>query len=153
MAQRTVTVCDVDERDGKTVTASAHVSLDLGDQMRELDLCDKHLTELRRTIARVLRTSRAARAETRRRPQRSKSGPTGARGQTTRTTRSTKSPVGTSAQTRSPKSKRDDASFALNSEVRRWARAQGLDVKDRGRIPNTIVEQYVSATGASSDNG
>jgi hypothetical protein len=31
---------------------------------------------------------------------------------------------------------------ASTSDIRAWARAQGLDVSERGRIPASIVEQY-----------
>lgn len=34
---------------------------------------------------------------------------------------------------------------ARTSEIRDWARAQGLDVSERGRIPATIIEQYENA--------
>lgn len=34
------------------------------------------------------------------------------------------------------------------AKVRRWAREQGIEIKDRGRIPAGIVEQYQTATGA-----
>lgn len=29
-----------------------------------------------------------------------------------------------------------------NTEVREWAKAQGIDVKDRGRIPAELIERY-----------
>lgn len=29
--------------------------------------------------------------------------------------------------------------------IRKWARAQGIDVSDRGRIPTTVIEQYEAA--------
>ena len=31
--------------------------------------------------------------------------------------------------------------------VRTWAREQGIDIKERGRVPANIVEQYRAATG------
>lgn len=31
------------------------------------------------------------------------------------------------------------------AEVRVWARAQGIDVPDRGRVPNDILEKYDAA--------
>jgi hypothetical protein len=33
-----------------------------------------------------------------------------------------------------------------NTEVRAWARSQGIDVKDRGRIPAELVVKFKSAT-------
>jgi len=34
-----------------------------------------------------------------------------------------------------------------NTEVRAWAKAQGLDVKERGRIPADLIAQYQEAAG------
>jgi len=34
-----------------------------------------------------------------------------------------------------------------NTEVRAWAKAQGLDVKERGRIPADLIAQYQAAAG------
>jgi hypothetical protein len=31
--------------------------------------------------------------------------------------------------------------------VRSWARQQGIDIKDRGRVPADVVAQYEAATG------
>jgi hypothetical protein len=33
------------------------------------------------------------------------------------------------------------------TEVREWARAQGIEVKDRGRIPGEVVARFKEATG------
>ncbi len=33
------------------------------------------------------------------------------------------------------------------TEVREWAKAQGIEVKDRGRIPAELVVKFKSATG------
>ena len=33
------------------------------------------------------------------------------------------------------------------TEVREWAKAQGIDVKDRGRIPAELVVKFKAATG------
>jgi hypothetical protein len=36
----------------------------------------------------------------------------------------------------------------LNStEVREWAKAQGMEVKDRGRVPAELVVKFKDATG------
>ena len=35
---------------------------------------------------------------------------------------------------------------AINTaKVREWAKGQGIDIKDRGRVPATIIEQYRTA--------
>ncbi len=40
-------------------------------------------------------------------------------------------------------------SAAVDSvKVREWAKGQGIEVKDRGRVPADIVEQYQTAAGA-----
>jgi hypothetical protein len=37
---------------------------------------------------------------------------------------------------------------ALNTtEIRNWAREQGYDIKDRGRVPADLVAKYQAATG------
>jgi hypothetical protein len=33
------------------------------------------------------------------------------------------------------------------TEVREWAKAQGIDVKDRGRVPAELVARFKAATG------
>ena len=33
------------------------------------------------------------------------------------------------------------------TEVREWARAQGIEVKDRGRVPADLLAQFKAATG------
>lgn len=37
------------------------------------------------------------------------------------------------------------ANGVSNTEVRAWAKAQGLEVKERGRIPADIISQYQAA--------
>lgn len=39
------------------------------------------------------------------------------------------------------------ASGPNTTEVREWARAQGIEVKDRGRIPAELVVKFKAATG------
>jgi hypothetical protein len=31
------------------------------------------------------------------------------------------------------------------AKVREWAKKQGIDIKDRGRVPATVIEQYQTA--------
>ena len=38
------------------------------------------------------------------------------------------------------------ASGVDNTEVREWAKAQGIDVKDRGRVPAELVVKFKAAT-------
>jgi hypothetical protein len=40
------------------------------------------------------------------------------------------------------------AGSTLNTtEIRNWAREQGYDIKDRGRVPADVVAKYQAATG------
>ena len=34
-----------------------------------------------------------------------------------------------------------------STEVREWAKAQGIEVKDRGRAPTELVVKFKAATG------
>jgi hypothetical protein len=54
-----------------------------------------------------------------------------------------------SASSRRPaRSGRKAQPHALNTtEVREWAKAQGIDVKDRGRVPAELVVKFKAATG------
>jgi hypothetical protein len=40
------------------------------------------------------------------------------------------------------------ASAVDTTAVRRWAREQGYDIKDRGRVPADLVAKYQATTGA-----
>jgi hypothetical protein len=52
------------------------------------------------------------------------------------------------ATRRPARSARRGAASGLNTtEVREWARAQGIEVKDRGRVPAELVVQFKAATG------
>ena len=48
---------------------------------------------------------------------------------------------------RPARGRRTAANDARNKEIRDWAREQGLDVNERGRIPADIVAQYEAANG------
>ena len=53
-----------------------------------------------------------------------------------------------SATARPARSGRKAQPNALNTtEVRGWAKAQGIDVKDRGRVPAELVVKFKAATG------
>jgi nucleoid-associated protein Lsr2 len=42
---------------------------------------------------------------------------------------------------------RRNASAIDTHKVREWAKEQGIEIKERGRVPANIVEQYRNATG------
>jgi len=44
-------------------------------------------------------------------------------------------------------SRRGTAGGLNTTEVREWARAQGIEVKDRGRVPADLMVKFRSATG------
>jgi Lsr2 len=48
---------------------------------------------------------------------------------------------------RPPRSGRRTSATGLNTtEVREWAKAQGIEVKDRGRVPAELVVKFKAAT-------
>jgi len=50
---------------------------------------------------------------------------------------------------RPARSGRKASADGLNTtEVREWAKAQGIEVKDRGRVPAELVVKFKAATGA-----
>ena len=52
------------------------------------------------------------------------------------------------AARRPARSGRRSAASGLNTtEVREWAKAQGIEVKDRGRVPAELVVKFKEATG------
>ena len=42
---------------------------------------------------------------------------------------------------------RGTGSTLNTTEIRNWAREQGYDIKDRGRVPADVVAKYQAATG------
>lgn len=55
----------------------------------------------------------------------------------------------TSASRRPSRSRRSPGpGGASTSEVRQWARSQGIDVKERGRIPAELVVKFKAASAA-----
>ena len=47
---------------------------------------------------------------------------------------------------RAPRGRRAGSAIDTTA-VRSWAREQGIDIKDRGRVPANIVARYEAATG------
>jgi hypothetical protein len=50
---------------------------------------------------------------------------------------------------RPPRRRRTMAHRQRSAEIRAWAKQQGIEVSDRGRIPASVVEQYEAATRRS----
>jgi len=53
-----------------------------------------------------------------------------------------------SASRRQVRGGRRGADALDTAKVREWAREQGIGIKDRGRVPATVVEQYKTAAVA-----
>src|SRR5512146_3568410 len=47
---------------------------------------------------------------------------------------------------RAPRSRRENS--VDTAKVREWAKERGIEIKDRGRVPATVVERYQAAVGA-----
>lgn len=115
-----VVTCDMEDGD---VTASDSVSFSFGGKAYTLDLCKKHLDEVKATLEGFASVGHSAGKSNRGRRRQ----PTG--GRSARSSRPASSPRGES-----------------QSEIREWARAQGYAVGDRGRIPAEVRTAYESAT-------
>jgi nucleoid-associated protein Lsr2 len=48
---------------------------------------------------------------------------------------------------RVPRGRRSNTSAIDTAKVRGWAKAEGFDIKDRGRVPADVVAKYREATG------
>ncbi len=55
--------------------------------------------------------------------------------------------AGGSARRPSQSGRRTSASGLNTTEVREWAKEQGIEVKDRGRVPAELVVKFKAATG------
>jgi Lsr2 len=49
---------------------------------------------------------------------------------------------------RAPRGHRTGADAIDTAKVREWAKESGYDIRDRGRVPATVVEKYKAAVGA-----
>ena len=120
MAQRTqvLLTCDVHDGDAEAVET---VLFTVEDQSYECELCDAHLAEFRDAMEIWSSHSRPA--------GRSRGGPTAGRAKPSRSTRGRPS---------------DGPSTA---DVREWARAEGIPVSSRGRVPAELHAAYQAAHG------
>jgi len=125
MAQKTV-VTLVDDLTGEESEDITTVEFALDGVTYEIDLDDKNSAELRDTLAQYV-------AAARRTGGRRSGGSNGSRrksgGAGTGTPRAT-SPGGYDRET--------------SKQIRDWARTEGFEVSDRGRVPNNVVEAWES---------
>ncbi len=124
MAQRTLVLltCDVHDGDADAVET---VQFTVEGRSYECDLCDDHLAEFRESAG--IWSSHAR--------------PVGR----TRVRR-TQQPAGSPSPASSGRGRsRSTSSGPSTAEVRRWAKSQGIDIGDRGRISSQLYEAYQAA--------
>jgi hypothetical protein len=114
-----VVTCDLEEGE---VSASESVSFSYGGKTYTLDLCDKHLDEVKTTLDGYANAGHSAGRGSRSRRRATPAG------RVTRAARPAAAPRGES-----------------QAEIREWARAQGYAVGDRGRIPGEVRAAYEAA--------
>ncbi|MDX6212451.1 MAG: hypothetical protein QOF82_1538 [Frankiales bacterium] len=121
MAQRVqvLLVCDVHDDDATPGTETISFSLDGTNY--EIDVCDEHAVDLREAVAPYVGAGR-----------RISGARSGGRRAAVAPSRAVARPAAGSDRQRA-------------GDIRAWAKAQGLNVNERGRIPATIVEQYQAA--------
>ena len=117
MAQKIQTLF-IDDIDGSEAEGTVRFALDGAEY--EIDLNAKHADELRKALSRYVDAARRSGGggNTARRPARNGGG-----------------------------SRRSAASGLNTNEVREWAKSQGFEVKDRGRVPAELVVRFKAATG------
>jgi hypothetical protein len=116
-----VVTCDLE--DGE-VGASDSISFTYGGKTYTLDLCKKHLEEVKGTLEAYAQAGHPAGRAAR-----------GRRGTT-----------GRSARSRRPAAAQRES----QAEIRQWAREQGYAVGDRGRIPAEVRAAYEAAQAKGS---
>jgi hypothetical protein len=116
VAQQT-TVRFIDDLDGSE--ASGTVSFGLDGRSYEIDLSDENATKLRDALSPFIDAGRKA------------GGRSGGRGRSQRQTATTEKPA---------RSSREET-----QAIREWARQNGHEVNNRGRIPKSVLEAYRAA--------
>ncbi|MGA3218429.1 MAG: Lsr2 family protein [Acidimicrobiales bacterium] len=114
-----VVTCDLEDGD---VTAAESVSFSYGGKTYTLDLCKKHLDEVKTALEGYASAGHSAGRGGRGRRR------TASTGRATRAARPAATPRGES-----------------QAEIREWARSQGYAVGDRGRIPGEVRSAYEAA--------
>jgi nucleoid-associated protein Lsr2 len=122
MAQKTV-VTLVDDLTGEESEDITTVEFALDGVTYEIDLDEKNSAELRDSLAQYVAAARRTGG------RRASSGRRRSGGAGTGTPRAT-SPGGYDRET--------------SKQIREWARGEGFEVSDRGRVPNNVVEAWES---------
>jgi hypothetical protein len=108
---------------GDGVTGGEPVTVGFDGAQYEVDLCQQHRDELTRFLAPYLAAAR----------------------------RSDQGAVPRASRRRASGSKRGARSGT--AEVREWARSQGYELSDRGRVPAAIAAEFAQAHGGTKRNG
>lgn len=122
MAEQKVMVCDGAHE--APVLASTTVEVRVDGQLRRVDLCAEHEAQLQSLLAEFLSPARGGR-----------------RGSPPRAGRP---PAKRATTSRRRQDRRADLP-AGQEQIRSWARDQGLEVSDRGRLSKAVIEQYRDA--------
>ncbi len=117
MAQRVLLVCDLHDDDSP---GTETVSFAIDGANYEIDVCSRHASALRDAVAPYVGAGRRASGSA-----------GGAAGGGPRRGRGGRASTGPDRQ--------------RTQDIREWARAEGHQVSDRGRIPARVVEQYEAA--------
>ena len=139
MAQRVRTLL-VDDLDGSEAHETVMFSLDR--RNLEIDLSSANAERLRERLAQFIEKARVVGGK---RQARRPVPPRAAPPKLPSTAQTAVAPVAFSAADKQrPVSAitRRTHPLAFSSEVRDWAREQGLPVADRGRLPNSVIEAY-----------
>lgn len=131
----TVILCDLDDPQDPRLGAGT-VRLAIDGVEHELDVCDEHLALLRALPSVDSSSQRAASASTPVAKAASKRPPSRRSGSATAASHTT-------TGTRKPGSRR--AKQERIAAAREWARANGRDVADRGRLPAGLLEEFEAA--------
>lgn len=154
MSERVIRACDADV---DVVPATSHVAITIDGEARELDLCAEHLSQLQDALSGLTAQSpEASQPQVRepRTPRRSRRGAaTGRNAAASRGAESARTPrrrsTGSRTRSRRAAAAEQNGSVGVSQEaIRAWAREQGLDVKERGRLSGGIVSQYEAAHSA-----
>lgn len=119
MAQKIVTLvtCDPCNAAGTESDAAERISITFNGRDYEADLCDKHFKDLSKKATTLVEGLVLVKQQARKVPTKSRPSGSGAREEVSE----------------------------RNRQIREWARSQGLDVPDRGRIPREVIEKYESS--------
>lgn len=108
----------IDDFDGKTLTGNAKpIRVTVGDESWDVYLSSKNANALRKAVEPFVKTADKAASTTAR--------------------RTTKSRARRASTAAGPKHNLE--------EIREWARANDIEVKNRGRIAQSVIDQYEAA--------